>query len=375
MAGASHPARAASPPHHRFAGSLAFRGVRSLGRALPSSARAREYQAVSGSVTSSAQLDLPASAFPDGSYMVNDQDETTADVESLPFASAHQTSYAALGMLGGRFEYYTTRMPDGLFDVAYLGTYYPSPAQARAAFDDVTQNPSAPSGIACAAGESCMVYQVSIVFPDGLYLGLMRIVQQSNALAEIITVVPEADYTQLTVEMAANLVRVTSAFIAAVPPTSPTATATPPTVTTVATSTATPAPTNTATPTATATPVPVEFTILSARAEKNGSSPDPALTRAPVRRVRVGTRVDESVYIEVQSAPGDATAQYSVRITRGGRQVLQRSMTEPLDSARDVPYRIYVSFKPGHAGTYKSTWQVSVNGITKQATSSLSAHV
>jgi hypothetical protein len=333
-----------------------------------------ERQTVSGTVTASGQLELPPSAFPPGSYTVNDEEETAAGADNLLFSTVHPTSYEELGMLGGRFEYYTTRIPDGLFDVAYLGSYYAGPDQARAALEDVNGSAGLGSGVGCTYGERCVQYQIGIVFSDGVYLGYLRLVQESNALAEIITVVPAADVTQLSPQMATNLTWVTAAFLAATQP-SATATATPsPIPTRTPTVTPTPVPTNTPTPTATATEIPTAFSILSARTEKAGSTPDTALKRAPLRRVRTGTRVYESVYVSVQSAPQGAAAQYSVQITSRGRQVLQRALTEPLDANPNTPFRVYVSFKPAHAGTYKVHWQVTVNGVTRTATASLVAH-
>ncbi len=78
-----------------------------------------------------------------------------------------------------------------------------------------------------------------------------------------------------------------------------------------------------------------------------------------------------SVYVVVHSAPAGAAASYDVRVKSRGRSVLHKTLQETLGSAGGTPNRKFVKFKPGTPGTYKVTWSVDVNGVTKQGGNSL----
>ena len=217
----------------------------------------------SGSIQSGSQLRLPASAFPSTSYLYEEHEESTTRADNSLFGSLHVGTYAALGMQGGWFQYYTTRLPDGLFDVAYLGSYYASSSDAARAFDDVRNNPKFARGTMCNYGEQCYQDYIGVTFSDGEYRGLLQVVQSSNGLAEVISVAPAADLDTLQGQMIANVNRVSGAFVQAAAPAVPTATSTPTQVppTAIPANTATPLPTATSTPTSTATATPTNTPI------------------------------------------------------------------------------------------------------------------
>lgn len=375
--GGPHPAHAARPsasPHQFLRGLII--GSPAPGRVEPAT-RVRSLsvsqQSASGTVNSSAQLQLPASAFPGDFSDQQDESVNASEVDHSVFSGDHMSSYTSLGMQGGWLQYYARQMADGTFDDAYLGSYYSSPAEAQAALQDVQRNPDFSHGFICTFGEQCYQDTIFVDFTDGVYAGTVRIVQQSNALAEIISVVPEADLTNLSPQIALNVNRVANSFLIATQPQAPTATAIPTRLPATSTPTTipTPAPTNTPAPTATPTTIPVDFDIVAARAEKAGSPPDTTLQRAALKRIRIGTRVYLSTYVTVHSAPAGATAAYDVRVTSRGRTVLHKTLQDTLESASNTPSRTHVTFKPSASGSYKVTWQVDVNGVTKQRGNSL----
>jgi hypothetical protein len=328
--------------------------------------RSETRQSAAVPVQSSEQLRLPESAFPNGSVVKQDFAQTALVADGSVFSGLHVSSYTSLGMLGGWLQYYTTPIPDGLFDVAYFGSYYPSASAAGQAFTDVASNPQLSHGTYCSTGDQCFEDAIGVEFPDGEYRGLVLVVQRSNALAEIISVVPAADFDSMQGEIQGNVDRVAGAFLTTVQPAVPTPSPSPTATSTPAPPTATPTNTPTNTPTSTPTPIPVDFTILSVRVEKNGASADTRLLKTPLHRVRAGTRVYLSVYVLVRSAPPEAPAVYGLRVTAHGKDVLHRTFQHELDpSGIGQVYRQHVTFTPTRPGTYRETWQITVQGQTK----------
>lgn len=212
----------------------------------------------SGSVSLALQLELPASAFPPGSYLYEEHEETASQADDSRFSSLHVSTYANLGMQGGWFQYYTSQIPDGLFDVAYLGSFYTSSSDASRAFNDVRTNPVFANGTACSYGDQCYQDYIGTIFSDGEYRGVLQVIQSSNALMEVMSLVPAADLSSRQSEILANIDRASAAFIQVVTPpaatAAPTATHVPSTSTPTSTTTPQPSVTNTPIPTATATP-------------------------------------------------------------------------------------------------------------------------
>jgi hypothetical protein len=349
----------------------AQRLTRRSSAALASEAR----QSAPGSVQSGQQLRLPDTAFPSDSSVRQDNPETALDADGSFFSELHVSSYSSFGMLGGWLQYYTTPISDGLFDVAYLGSYYPSAAAASQAFTDVATNPKFSHGTRCSTGDRCFEDTIGATFPDGQYQGLLLVVQRSNALAEISSVVPVADFSSLQSEIQGNVDRVSGAFLTATQPPTPTPIPSPSATNTPVPPTATPTSTPTPAPTSTPTPVPVDFDILSVRAEKNGAGADTSLQRTPLQHVRVGTKVYLSVYVVVRSAPAGATAVHDLQVTMKGKAIFHRTLQDVLTLAPGTAqvYRKHVIFTPTRPGTYRETWQITVNGESRKQSATLVA--
>ncbi len=237
-------------------GSVPGQGLRSVRRLVPLGTSHQTN--ASGSILLALELELPASAFPPGSYLYEEHEDTASQADNSRFSSLHVSTYADLGMQGGWFQYYTTQISDGLFDLAYLGSFYSSNDAAKRAFDDVRNNPTFANGTACNFGEQCYQDYIGAVFSDGEYRGVLQVIQSSNALMEVMSLVPAADLPSRQTEILANVNRVSAAFVqdiaAAAPTAVPTATRAPSTSTPTSTATPQPAATHTPVPTATATP-------------------------------------------------------------------------------------------------------------------------
>jgi hypothetical protein len=230
-----------------------------------------------GSVQSGAQLKLPVSAFPPGSYPYEEHE-----------TGASQTDNS----IGGWFQYYTTRIPDGLFDVVYAGSYYSSSSVAIQALNTVRNDPTFAHGTSCGYGDQCFQDYIGLSFPDGNYSGLMRVVQSSNAIAEVISVVPAADLSSQQGQIIANVDRVSAAFVQVAAPPAPTATATP----THAPPTSTPTSTATPQPSATRTPVPTA-TMTRTPTSTPTSTPIPLFVTVHLAHASIGVGKKQTVTV------------------------------------------------------------------------------
>lgn len=248
----------------------------------------------SGSVQLALQLELPASAFPPGSYLYEEHEFTPSQADNSRFSSLHVSTYANLGMQGGWFQYYTTHLPDGLFDVAYLGSFYASSSDASRAFNDVRNNPVFANGTACSYGDQCYQDYIGAVFSDGEYRGVLQVIQSSNALMEVMSVVPAADLSARESEILANVNRVSAAFVVVVAPPVPTAT---PTATRMP-ATATPTSTTTSQPTATLTPLP---TATATAAPTSTNTPIPLFVTVHLAHKSIGSGTKQTVSVTTLS--------------------------------------------------------------------------
>jgi hypothetical protein len=247
-------------------GASRFTKIRTSQRIRPLSVT--DQVTVAGSVTSSAQMKLPPSSFPDDFAQLQSQPLTAADADGKIYSQLHTTSYTDLGMMGGWWDYYSKQIPDGLFDITYLGSYYRDRDAAQSAFDDVASNLSFVGPITtCSLGERCLETTATITFSDGTYRGIFRVVQASNALAETASVVPAADVGTYLDTIRSNLDRLSASFLGIFPQAQPTATAVPPTSTPVPTAIP-PTPTATAVPTPTAAPTSVPTATPARTAKK-----------------------------------------------------------------------------------------------------------
>jgi hypothetical protein len=350
--------------------------------AAPQNARLGLAQTTSGGVQDASLLQLPASAFPAGYTLDQNIANTPADADGSFFTVLHSKTYATLGMKGGWYQYAAAPVFQNVngvtfvttIDLTYLGSYYADTTAAQNAFADVKSNPQLAGVQSCSFGAQCLIANLDVNWQGITYKGLAQVIQQGDVVAEIYSVTPDFVYDQVgAAQFASNVQSVAQAFVQLIaglaPPNTPTSTPVPPT----ATSTSTPVPTSTPAPTATATSIPVSFDILSVRAEKLGSKSDPSLARAPLRRVKVSTKIYLSIYVLVHSAPADSSASEQFRVTFGGRTVFHRSIQIRISSGSDTAFRGKVSFKPTRPGTYRFRGSVTIGGVTKQSSTAIAA--
>lgn len=322
-------------------------------------------------VQGAGQLRLPPSAFPDGSQVMADHSLTPTEADDFLFSGLHMSQYEALHAGGAWYQYYAQVLQYGTIDLAYLGTYYPTDADALRAFDDVRTNPHWTRGWHCSAATQCFEDSLEIDFSDGPYIGSFRVVQRGNAVAEIFSMVPVVYGPQYLGVVEPNLDRATTAFLSAA---GPEATSTPRPTATLA-PTATPLPTNTPTPTSTpiptATTIPLDFALLSVRAEKSGAKPDFELNRAPIKKLAVGAKASLSIYVVVRSAPSGTTVQFEQLLTRAGKTMLHKSSGQPVTTTGPQTYRGTVGYTFKSAGTYRFKGSITIGGITKTKTTNI----
>lgn len=335
-------------------GTATRRGIASSQRFHPAQ------QAVSGVIQSSAQMKLSPSVFPVDAAEKVSSSMTAADADQSPMSAIHRVSYRDLGMLGGWLQYYNKRLDTGYSDVIYLGSYYRDSDAAWAAFTDVASNMivAGPTSV-CSLGDQCMEAKVMVTWPDGLYQGIFRVVQKSNAICELLVDVPQTSYSTLQDQVRAYADGVTNGFLGIFAPPQPTMTLLPPAT---PTSTPTPSPTSTPRPTPTATSVPVDFSIISARLEKNRAKPDVNLSSPALKRAKIGTKVYLSVYVVVRSAPSGSTMTFQYDVTAGGQAVMHRVVSRTLSSVPSQPFREFTVLKLTHTGRQTFTAKVTLNG-------------
>lgn len=343
-------------------------------------------QTSTGPVGQSSQLQLPASAFPTDYEEHGNEAWTASDADGSAISKIHSKSYEALGMLGAWHQYYAKTLIVtsngvtyvGPVEVAYLGSVYPDTAHAEAAYADVHSSPILSNPVPCIFGTRCVTYQISLEWNGPTYIGYVRIIQQGNAVAEVLTdVFDQMSSLVSSTQFFSNLNGVSQAFVQDLNKLTPTSTPVPPTAppTSVPTSTPTRVPTNTPTatplPTATSMPtvIPLSFTVVSVRAERYGSKVDARLTRPALTRVKVGIKVYLSVYLRMLSAPAGTVATVDFRLTLAGRAVFHQTKQVRWSSPRTV--RSTVTFKATKPGTYRFHGTVSVRGTTKQGSATL----
>ncbi|HEY8686650.1 MAG TPA: hypothetical protein VIO57_13680 [Chloroflexota bacterium] len=228
-----------------------------------------------GTITDSAQLALPASAFLSDYKQSASEGWPASKADSSTFAGMHQKPYSALGLQGAWYQYAAKFITVDLgstilvspLEVGYLGTYYMDTAAASNAYADIGVNSTLSNPAACSFGTRCTTYKVALVYNGVTYIGMVRVIQQGNALAEIRTDTAQftADNVQ-AITYVTNLDLASQAFVSLVggsqatdtPLSTPTSTPAPPTLTpTSVPPTSTPTPTATATSTPTQTPIPL----------------------------------------------------------------------------------------------------------------------
>jgi hypothetical protein len=256
-----------------------------------------------GPITISDQLALPTSAYPSDYQQGASEAWPVSKADGSTFSSLHVKSYSALGLQGAWYQYAAKVMfvRSGNITIvapveaSYLGTYYADPAGAANAYADVTANPSLTNPVPCSHGSRCATYTIVLPYNGVTYSGMVRVVQQGNAVAEI-----RVDTAQIVADQVsaatfvANLDRVSQAFATAVSSLQPTSTPT-------ATPTQTPAPPS---PTATSIPATATSTPTAAAISTPTRTPIPLFVTVKLGHMTVKAGAKQTVAVSTLAGAG-----------------------------------------------------------------------
>jgi hypothetical protein len=319
-------------------------------------------------IKAGSDLQLAGSAYPIDFYFQKSQSETASDADNTAFSQVHTSSYTNLGALGGWFEYYAKPLDSGgEYDMPYQGTYYNDSDAAKNAFNDASSNLGFLGSVSgCSFGDQCAQATITITFSDGPYRGYFRAVQESNALAEFIAVVPADDFAGMQSIVLANLDTEAKVFTSIFQaPTVTTTPVTPPTTTPVTPSPPTTTPALPVTQTAT---VPTALNIVSVRLEKNGSTSDPGLSRSALKKAKLGKKVYLTAYISVSGAAAGTQIVDEFTVSAKQRQLWHKGSSLRVASSANAVYRDYVVYQPAKRGKESVRVNVTINGTSKEQT-------
>jgi hypothetical protein len=292
---------------------------------------------------------LAASAFSPGTLDANLNgliDAPTAD--NLAFASLHTQKYENFHLVNGCYQK-ASWQPSGSSDSAnfrYQGSRYDNATDAQASYNDIVNhlkgnNTSTSPDCSSQAGMTCyfITYDSQSTVYGFFFLQLNACTGETEADGSDALV--NAQGSQISKTLGAIAGAAASALQSAC---------------------------------GTTGGGPTDFDIVSVRVEKYSSSfnPDWNQARPPVKQVKVGTKVQVSVYWNLKSEPNDnPSVQYAFTATLKGHTVAQASAPGTLSSYPVDSYARTYDFKASKAGTYSFTWRVSVNGTAKQDSTSL----
>ena len=127
-----------------------------------------------------------------------------------------------------------------------------------------------------------------------------------------------------------------------------------------------PTATSTVLPTVTPTLRPgpsTAFFVLGVRFEHNWAGKAWNVNKTPQKSVKLGTKVQLSVYFDVSAVPAGSRSAIIFTLNRNGRVIYNKTYQEPVP--RPENYKWYLKDVPlPTVGTYKLTIRVSINGIT-----------
>lgn len=202
--------------------------------------------------------------------------------------------------------------------------------------------------------------QVAARLPDGRVLEAGGLDAQAGTTSEIYTpfVLPTAAVTPTATPLPTVPISVPTPPAPPAPPSSPTATPIP-----------TPFPTVTPRPTATPTAA-LAFTLRAARVEPAGSPEDQSLSQSPLKSVKVGTRVQLSLYAQY-SFPVATPVTFSLQVTHGGTTSFSAGSTDTLAGSGSV--WDHWAFTPRASGSYTVIATMSAVGQTQQVKATFKA--
>ena len=107
------------------------------------------------------------------------------------------------------------------------------------------------------------------------------------------------------------------------------------------------------------------------RVENNGGQPDWNFVRPPVSKVKVGTRLTVSVYVDFTSIPDNARISIVSEVSIDGQVVHRSGLTSTMNRSDAGDLWSHTGFTPDTIGKYAVVGIVTVNGQSKRATANL----
>jgi hypothetical protein len=114
------------------------------------------------------------------------------------------------------------------------------------------------------------------------------------------------------------------------------------------------------------------FSILSVRFEQNNAAPDYRLARRPLSRIKAGSIVELSIYVNVASGPPRITLGGHITLRHGGSTVLDHELVR--QTLPDNPigrHRIAVAIKFSSPGAYVALVVAALNGQPHRGTTAI----
>jgi hypothetical protein len=327
---------------------------------------------------SATALRLPASAFSPATINSSfDRVESNSDADQDFFGppNGHSKTYEALQRITGYYER-ADWQPAGAADTAhfrYQGSTFSGTSTAQTAWNDgiTTTKGSLPaSAVADCSGSAGMPCN-EIAFVDTSTKTHYRYyyLQKNQCLAETELDFSDALYNSVDTQLeqiGANVAGNAAAVLnsACVPGGNPTPTTQP----------TSPPPTATPTPRPTPPPTTISFTLISVRVETYGAKADWKQVKPLLKQVKIGTKVQLSIYFLVNSAPAGKPYTVHWTVTQDGRTLLnQRFSKNKLDTSDPTgTYRDRVSpLTLKNAGTVHVVGRLTIGSRSKQSSASL----
>jgi hypothetical protein len=323
-------------------------------------------------------LRLAASAFSPATINSSfDRVEGNSDADQDFFGppNGHSKTYEALQRITGYYER-ADWQPAGAADTAhfrYQGSTFTSTSAAQNAWNDgiTTTKGSLPASAVSDCSGSAGMPCNEVVFVDTSTKTHYRYyyLQKNQCLAETEFDLSDALYNSVDTQLEQIGAAVAGQAAAVlnsvcVPGGNPTPTTQPTT------------PPPTATPTSRPTPPPttISFTLISVRVERYGAKADWKQVKPLLKQVKIGTKVQLSIYFLVNSAPAGEPYAVHWTVTQGGRTLLNQSFNNnKLDTSDPTgTYRDRVSpLTLKNAGIVNVVGRVTIGSRSKQNSTSL----
>jgi hypothetical protein len=277
-------------------------------------------------------LRLPASAFSPATIdpsFDRVESNSNADQDFFGPPNGHSKTYEALQRITGYYQR-ANWQPAGAADTAhfrYQGSTFTSTSAAQTAWNDgiTTTKGSLPASAVSDCTSSAGMPCNEVVFVDTSTTTHYRYyyLQKNQCLAETEFDFSDALYNSVDAQLeqiGANVAGNAAAVLnsVCVPGGNPTPTTQPTN------------PPPTATPTSRPTPPPttISFTLISVRVEKYGAKADWKQVKPLLKQIKIGNKVQLSIYFLVNSAPAGEPYTVHWTVTQGGRALLNQNFNK-----------------------------------------------